>query len=75
MEECGPAPARLTCDCSSAPGDLAHQWKALQLEWNNNEEDAPSGLEVPLKLIQPVPCVKIASMKRKRQVDVIEDPV
>lgn len=75
MEECGLAPARLTCGCSSAPGDLAHEWKALQLEWKNNEEDGPSGLEVSLKLIPPVPCVKIASIKRKRQVDVIEAPV
>lgn len=40
-------------------------WEALQLEWNNNEDDGPSGLEVSLKLIQPVPCVKIASIKRK----------
>lgn len=29
------------------------RWETLQLEWNNNKEDGPSGLEVSLRLIQP----------------------
>ena len=46
---------------------LHNRYEALQVAPNNNKEDGSSSLEVSLRLSQPTPCVKTASIKKKRR--------
>ena len=50
-----------------------NRYKALQVEPNNNEDDASCSLKVSPRLRQAKPCVKTASIKKKRWVTVIGD--
>lgn len=40
----------------------------MQVELNNDESSGSSSMAVPLRLSQPMPCIKTAPIKQKRQV-------
>ncbi|KAK4826596.1 hypothetical protein QYF61_010358 [Mycteria americana] len=52
---------------------LHNRYEAVQVEPNNDEDNGSSSLEVWLRLSRPTPCVKTASIKKKRQVILIGD--
>ncbi|KAK4818826.1 LOW QUALITY PROTEIN: hypothetical protein QYF61_019863 [Mycteria americana] len=52
---------------------LHNRYEALQVEPNNNEDDGSSSLEVLPRLSRTTPCIKTASIKKKRRVIVIGD--
>ena len=52
---------------------LHNRYEALQVELNNNGDDGSSSLEVSPRLSRPTPCVKTASIKKKRRVIAIRD--
>lgn len=51
---------------------LSNRYEALEVEPNDTEDDGSSGLEVLLRLSQPMPCIQTASRKEKRWVIVRE---
>lgn len=45
---------------------LRSRYEAREVEPNDIEDDGSSGLEVLLRLSQPMPCIQTASRKEKR---------
>lgn len=52
---------------------LHNRYEALQVELNDNEDNSSSSIEVLLRLSQPMPRIKTASIKKSKQVVVIGD--
>lgn len=52
---------------------LHNGYEALQVELNDNEDNSSSSMDVLLRLSQPMPCMKTASIKKSKQVVVIGD--